>query len=71
MSLTDEQICFLSQLNPPHSYILIGNRVRIKSSGMAPGLANARPLGQHNICKCPAVARGGGGEGGLGAAGID
>ena len=25
------------------SYILIGNRVRVKTSGMAPGLANARP----------------------------
>ena len=47
----------------------IGSRVRIKSSGMAPGLANARTPGQHKICKCPAVARGGGG--GLGAAGID
>ena len=27
------------------SYILIGNRVRVKSLGVAPGLANARPLG--------------------------
>ena len=27
------------------SYILIGNRVRVKSSGLAPGLANALPPG--------------------------
>ena len=49
MSLTDEQICFISQQNPPCSYILIGNRVRIKSSGMAPGLANARPRAAQNL----------------------
>ena len=60
--------------------ILIGNCVRDKSSGMAPGLANAP--GQHKICKyptsgaykagkCPAEAQGVGGGGGvLGAAGI-
>ena len=63
--------------------ILIGNRVRVKSSGMARGLANARHPGQCKICKCPipgidkagkcpAVARGGEGGGGeLGAGGID
>ena len=48
---------------------------------MAPGLANAQPE-QYKICKCPtpgtdkgskcpAVVRGGGGEGCMGAAGID
>ena len=37
----------------PSSYILIGNRVRVKSLGLAPGLANARPQGQGKICKCP------------------
>ena len=46
--------------------------MRVKSSGMAQGLANAWPPGQCKICKCPtsgtdkegkcpAVARGGGG----------
>ena len=50
--------------------------MRVKSSGLAPGLANARPPGQHKICKCPtpgtdvagkcpAVARGGRGWGQL------
>ena len=37
----------------PSSYILIGNRVRVKSLGLAPGLANARSPGQRKICKCP------------------
>ena len=32
----------------------------IKSSGMAPGLVNARPPGTTKTGKCPAVARGGG-----------
>ena len=50
------------------SYFLIGNRVRVKSLGMAPGLANARPPGSSTFRdwqagKCPAVARGGGGAG--------
>ena len=52
--------------------------MRVKSSGMASGLANARPAtGQCKIWKCPtpgtdkagkypAVARGGGGGGGGG-----
>ena len=54
--------------------------MRVKSSGMARGLANARPQGSAKFAnapppgtdkagKCPAVARGGGGE--LGAGGID
>ena len=53
--------------------------MRVKSSGLAPGLANARPPGSAKFAnaptpgtdkagKCPAVARG---EGALGAAGID
>ena len=45
--------------------------MHVKSSGMAPGLANAQPRGVQNLQlphpatdkagKCPAVARGGGG----------
>ena len=38
--------------------------MRVESSGLAPGLANARPPEQHKICKCPLVARDGGGGGG-------
>ena len=49
--------------------------MRVKSSGMARGLANARPPGSAKFAnapppgltrlkKCPAVARGGGGVGG-------
>ena len=45
--------------------------MRVESSGLAPGLANARPPEQHKICKCPLVARDGGGGGRLGAARID
>ena len=41
--------------------MLIGNRVCVKSSGLAPGLANARSPG--GAKKCLAVARGGGGRG--------
>ena len=49
------------------------NRVRVKCSGLAPGLANVRPPGSAKFAtpgtdkadKCPA------GEGGMGAAGID
>ena len=48
----------------------------VKSSGMAPGLANARPPGSAKFCKCPipgtdkagkcpAVARGAVGAGGI------
>ena len=62
---------------PVKPYNLIGNRVRVKSSGMARGLANARPPGSTKFAnapapgtdkagKCPAIARGG-----LGAGGID
>ena len=55
--------------------------MRVKNSGIAPGLANKFPVpggrkiwkcltpGTDEAGKCPAVARGGGG--GLGAAGID
>ena len=56
--------------------MLIGNRVCVKSSGLAnarpPGgakFANAPPPGTDKAGKCLAVAWGG--EGGLGAAGID
>ena len=35
------------------SYILIGNCVRIKSSGMARGLANARPPGSAKFANAP------------------
>ena len=34
-------------------YILIGNRVRVKSSGLAPGLANARPPGSARFANAP------------------
>ena len=34
-------------------YILIGNRVRVKSLGMAPGLANARPPGSAKFANAP------------------
>ena len=51
-------------------YILIGNRVRVKSLGMAPGLANARPPGSAKFANAPppglirwAVARAGEEEG--------
>ena len=54
--------------------ILIGNRVGVKSSGLAPGLANARPPGSatfantpppgtDKVGKCPTVALGVGGGG--------
>ena len=33
--------------------ILIGNRVRVKSLGMAPGLANARPTGSEKFANAP------------------
>ena len=35
------------------SYILIKNRVRVKSSGMARGLANARPRGRAKFANAP------------------
>ena len=35
------------------SYILIGNRVRVKSSGMARGLANARLPGSATFANAP------------------
>ena len=54
--------------------------MHVKSSGMAPGLANARPPRQCKICKCltPRTdkagmhrrSRGGGGGEGLGTGGI-
>ena len=43
---------------------LMGNRMRVKSLGIAPGLVNARPSSS-------SPGRGGGGGGALGAAGID
>ena len=58
---------------PVKPYNLIGNRVRVKSSGLARGsVANARPRavqhlqmpnpGTDKAGKCPAVARRGGGD---------
>ena len=44
-SLTNEPICLFFQKNPLCSYIVIGNCVRVKSSGLAPG--------RRKICKCP------------------
>ena len=35
------------------SYILIGNHVHVKSSGIAPGLANAWLLASRKVCQCP------------------
>ena len=35
------------------SYILIGNHVRFKSSGIAPGLVNARPPGSAKLADAP------------------
>ena len=59
------------------SYILIENRVRVKSLGIAPGLANARPPGSQNL-QMPHPGDWQGGQlprsspgGCLGAAGID
>ena len=72
------QSAFFFQENLLCSYILIGNRVPVKSSGMPPGVGKCPVPGQCKICKCPtpgtdnagkcpAVARGRG----LGAGGID
>ena len=44
----------------------MGNRLRVKSSEMAPGLANARPPGNAKFANAPQLP---GGEG-LGASGI-
>ena len=74
---------FFPSKNYLSSYILIGNRVRDKSSGMAPGLANARPRAAQNLQmphprdwkgrqmprSSPGAEVGGGEE--MGAAGID
>ena len=38
---------------PVKPYILIGNRVRVKSSGLARGLANARPPGSATFANAP------------------
>ena len=48
-----EPICFLSQENPLFSYILIGNHVRVKSLGMAAGLANAWPPRSTKFANAP------------------
>ena len=49
--------------------------MRVKSSGLVRGLADARPPGSTNICKCPTPGTDKGGKcpggGGLGAGGID
>ena len=52
-SLTNEPICLFFQQNPLCSYILIGKRVRVKSLGLAPGLANARPLSSAKFANAP------------------
>ena len=58
-------------------YSDIGNRVRVKSSGMARGLANARPLGSAKSANAPPpglTRRANAPQlpgGGLGAGGID
>ena len=72
-SLTNEPICLFFQWNPLRNYILTGNRVRVKSSGLTPGFANARPLppGTNRAGKCPAVATSPRGKGRGGAAGMD
>jgi len=43
-----EPICLFFQENPLCSYILMGNHVRVKSLGIAHGVANARPPGLTN-----------------------
>ena len=50
-SLTNEPICLF--FKNPLRYILIGNRVHVKSSGLARGLANARPLGSAKFANAP------------------
>ena len=47
-----QSACFF-QLNPQRSYILIGNRVRVKSLGLALGLTNARPTGSARFANAP------------------
>ena len=37
----------------PSSYILTGNGVRVKTLGLAPGLANARPPGSTKFANAP------------------
>ena len=55
----------------------MGNRVRVKSSGMAPGAGKCPAPGQCKICKCPTpelTRRANAPQlpvGGLGAGGID
>ena len=46
-------ICFFCQQNSLCTYILIGNRVHVKSLGIALGLANARPLGRAKFANAP------------------
>ena len=45
--------------------------MRVKSSGMAPGLANARPPGSAKFANAPPPGLTRPGGGGLGVAGID
>ena len=62
---------------PVKPYILIGNHVRVKSSGLARGLANARPPGSATFANAPPpglTRRANAPQlpgGGLGAGGID
>ena len=53
LSLTIKPICLFFEKNNLCSYILIGNRVRIKSLGIAPGLANARLPGRTKFANAP------------------
>ena len=74
-----QSACFSSKiLCLVSSCIRIGNRVHVKSSGVAPVLANARPPGSAKFAYAPLAglkranaAESGGGGGGLCAAGID
>ena len=52
-SLTDEPIGLFFQYNPLCGKIRIGNRVRVKSFGVAPGLANNRSSGKAKFAYAP------------------
>ena len=62
LSMTNEPICFSSSKTfLVVIYVLIGNRVHVKSLGLARGLANARPLGLTRRANAPQLPEGGGG----------
>ena len=52
LSSTDEPIFFFSS-KTVFVVIFMGSRVRVKSSGMARGLANARPPGSAKFANAP------------------